>query len=78
MDKVEGAITAQNSDSYTHRGFEVYQLGGPSSKWNGEAVTIAKDGTQWAIRSIATTRRGRSFLPSQITAAVVLFLVSVG
>ena len=38
-------ITAQNSDSYTLAVSEVFQLGGNSSKWNGESVTIAKDGT---------------------------------
>jgi len=45
VDKVEGVVTAQTSDSYTLAVSRVFQIGGAVSKWNGETVTISKDGT---------------------------------
>lgn len=77
VDKVEGMLTAQNSDSYTIAVSEVYQLGGNSSKWNGEAVTIAKDGTVgYQIHRFNQTRT--VVLAAALAAAVVVFLVSAG
>ena len=46
VDRVEGTLIAQNSGSYTIAVSEVYTLGGSSSKWSGENVAIAKDGTR--------------------------------
>jgi hypothetical protein len=45
VDKVEGMLTAETADSYTLAVSQVFQLGGNSSKWSGEPVSIAKDGT---------------------------------
>jgi len=76
VDKVEGVVTAQTSDSYTLAVSRVFQLGGAVSKWNGESVTIAKDGTNgYQIHSYS---QGKTVaLAVAITAAVVLFLFSV-
>ncbi len=75
VDKVEGTITAQNSDSYTLAVSQVYQLGGNSSKWNGEPVTIAKDGTAgYQIHRFNQTRT--VVLAVAIVAAAVWFLTA--
>jgi hypothetical protein len=75
VDKVEGVLTAQNADSYTLAVSEVYQFGGISSKWNGEPVTIAKDGTVgYQIHRFNQTRT--VVLVVAITAAVVVFMVT--
>ena len=75
VDRVEGMITAQNSDSYTLAVSEVYQLGGNSSKWNGEAVTIAKDGTVgYQIHRFNQTRT--VVLAVAIVVATVVFLTT--
>ena len=75
VEKVEGTITAQNSDSYTLAVSEVYQLGGNSSKWNGEAVTIAKDGTVgYQIHRFNQTRT--VVLAVAIVVATVVFLTT--
>ena len=77
VDKVEGTLTAQNSDSYTIAVTQVYQLGGNSSKWNGEPVTIAKDGTDgYRVHRFNQTRT--VVLAAALAAAVVVFLVSAG
>jgi hypothetical protein len=76
VDKVEGVVTAQTSDSYTLAVSRVFQLGGASSKWNGESVTIAKDGINgYQIHSYSKTKTVA--LAVAITAAVVLILASV-
>ena len=77
VEKIEGTITAQNSDSYTIAVTQVYQIGGNSSKWNGEAVTIAKDGTDgFRIHRFNQTRT--VVLAVAIVVAVTVFLVTVG
>jgi len=77
VDKVEGTLTSQNADSYTIAVTQVYQLGGNSSKWSGEPVTIAKDGTTgYQIRRFNQTRT--VVLAVAIVAAVVVFLVAAG
>jgi hypothetical protein len=77
VDKVEGIITAQNSDSYTIAISQVYQLGGATSKWSGEAVTIQKDETiGYQIHRFNRTRT--IVLVAAITAAAVVFLATVG
>lgn len=76
VDKVEGLLTAQNADSYTLAVANVYQLDGQSSKWNGEAVTIAKDGTiGYQIHRFNETKT--IVLAVVITVATVAFLASV-
>jgi hypothetical protein len=76
VDKVEGVITAQNSDTYTLAVAKVFQLGGTTSKWNGESVVIAKDGTTgFQIHRYSQTRT--VILAVAIVAATVLFLASV-
>jgi hypothetical protein len=75
VDRVEGMITAQNSDSYTLAVSEVYQLGGNSSKWNGEPVTIAKDGTDgYQIHRYNQTRT--VVLAVALVAVTILFLTT--
>lgn len=77
VDKVEGMLIAQNADSYTLAVSQVYQLGGNSSKWNGEEVTIAKDGTiGYQVHRFNQTRT--VILAAAVVTAVVVFLVSVG
>lgn len=77
VDRVEGTLTAQNSDSYTIAVTQVYQLGGNSSKWNGEPVTITKDGTDgYRVHRFNQTRT--VVLAAALAAAVVVFLVSAG
>jgi hypothetical protein len=76
VDKVEGMITAQNTDSYTLAVSRVFQLGGATSKWNGESVTIAKDGTNgFQVHRYSQTRT--VILAVALVAATVLFLASV-
>ena len=77
VEKIEGTITTQNSASYTIAVTQVYQIGGNSSKWNGEAVTIAKDGTDgFRIHRFNQTRT--VVLAVAIVVAVTVFLVTVG
>jgi hypothetical protein len=77
VDKVEGMITSQNQDSYTIAVSEVYQMGGNSSKWSGEPVTIAKDGiVGYQIHRFNQTRT--VVLAVAVTVAAVVFLVTVG
>jgi hypothetical protein len=77
VEKVEGTITAQNSDTYTLAVSEVFQMGGISSKWNGEPVTIAKDGTVgYQIHRFNQTRT--VILAVVLVAAAVAFLVTAG
>lgn len=77
VDRVEGTITAQNADSYTVAVSQVYQLGGQSSKWNGEAVTIAKDATMgYRIHRFNQTRT--VVLAVALAAAVTVFFVTTG
>ena len=76
VDKVEGTLTAQSSDSYTIAISTVYQVGGNSTKWNGEAAVIAKDWTVgYQIRRFNQTRT--VVLAAALTAAVVIFFVSM-
>jgi hypothetical protein len=75
VDRIEGTLIAQNSDSYTIAISQVYQLGGNSSKWNGEHVVVAKDGTAGArLHRFNKTRT--IILAAAITAALVVFLVT--
>jgi len=77
VDKVEGTVIAQNSSSYTMAVAEVYTLGGTSSKWSGEKVTIAKDGTRgYQVHRFNATKT--VIVAAAITAAAVVFLVSSG
>ena len=76
VDKVEGVVTAQTSDSYTLAVSRVFQLGGATSKWNGESVTVSKDGINgYQVHSYSKART--AILATAITAGVVLFLMSV-
>jgi hypothetical protein len=76
VDRVEGTITSQTSDSYTLAVSQVYQLGGASSKWNGEPVTIQKDGTVgYRIHRFSQPRT--IILAVVIVGAAVGFLLSV-
>jgi hypothetical protein len=77
VDKVEGTITAQNSDSYTIAVSQVYQIGGNTSKWNGEPVTIAKEGTM-GYRIHRFNQKRTVVLAVAIVAAVTVFLVTTG
>ena len=75
VDRVEGMLTAQNSDTYTLAVSQVYQVDGSSSKWNGEPVTIVKDGTVgFRIHRYNQTRT--VVLAVAIVAATVLFLTT--
>lgn len=77
VDRVEGTLIAQNSGSYTMAVSQVYSLGGSSTKWSGEKVTIAKDGTTgYQVHRFNPTRT--VVLAAVITAAAVAFLVGVG
>jgi hypothetical protein len=77
VDKVEGTLIAQNSDSYTLAVSQVYQLGGTSSKWSGEQVTILKDGTiGYQVRRFNQTRT--IVLAVALTGAAVALLASLG
>lgn len=77
VDKVEGMLTAQNADSYTLAVSQVIQLGGSSTKWNGESVTLSKDWTVgYQIHRFSKSRT--LILAGAITAAVVVFLVTAG
>jgi hypothetical protein len=77
VDRVEGTLTAQNADTYTIDVSDVYQIGGGSSKWNGEVVKIAKDGTAgYRIRRFSQVRT--VVLAAAITAATVVFLFTTG
>lgn len=77
VDKVEGTLVAQNSASYTLAVSQVYTLGGSSSKWSGEQVTIAKDGTRgYQVHRFNSTRT--LVVAAIITGAAVAFLVGVG
>jgi len=76
VDKVEGVVTAQTSDSYTLAVSRVFQIGGAVSKWNGEVVTISKDGTNgYQVHTYSKSKT--VILAVAITAGVVLFLASV-
>jgi hypothetical protein len=76
VDKVEGTLTAQSSDSYTIAVSTVYQIGGNSTKWNGEPAAIAKDWTVgYQVRRFNQTRT--VVLAAALTAAVVVFFVSM-
>jgi len=77
VDKVEGTLTSQTSDSYTLSVTEVYQLGGASSKWSGEPVTIPKDGTV-GYRVHRFSQQRTIILAVVLTGAAVGFLLSVG
>ena len=75
VDKVEGVVTAQNSDSYTIAVSQVYQLNGNSSKWNGEPVTIAREGTDgYQIHRFNQTRT--VVLAVALVAGAVLLLTT--
>lgn len=77
VDKIEGTLTAQNGDAYTLAVSYVYQINGSSSKWNGELVKVAKDGTSgYNIHRFNKTRT--IILVAAITAAAVVFLVTTG
>jgi hypothetical protein len=77
VDRVEGMVTAQTSTTYTIAVSEVYTLGGSSSKWSGEAVTIAKDGTSgFRVHQFNKTRT--IVLAAVITAAIIVIFVSAG
>jgi len=76
VDRVEGMITSQTSDSYTLAVSQVYQLGGASSKWNGEPVTIPKDGTV-GYRIHRFSQQRTVILAVVIVGAAVGFLLSV-
>ena len=77
VDRVEGMLTAQNSDSYTLAVSEVYQIGGNSSKWNGESVTIGKDWTDgYRIHRFNQTRT--IGLAVALSAAFVAIIVGAG
>ena len=76
VDKVEGTIISQNSDSYTIAVSQVYLLRGGSSKWNGEQVTVAKDGvTGYQLHRYNQTRT--VVLAVARTTAAVVFLASI-
>jgi hypothetical protein len=77
VDRVEGTLIAQNSGSYTIAVSEVYTLGGASSKWSGENVAIAKDGTRgYQVHRFNPTRT--VLVAAIITGAAVAFLVGTG
>jgi hypothetical protein len=77
VDRVEGTVIAQNSDSYTLAVSQVYTLGGSSSKWAGEKVTIDKDGTRgYQVHRFNEART--LVLAAVITGAAVAFLVGAG
>jgi len=73
--KVEGTVTAQDATSYTVAVTEVIQQNGSTSKWNGELVTIAKEGTEgYQIHRYNKTRT--LVLAVAITAGVVVFFLT--
>lgn len=77
VDRVEGTLVSQNSASYTLAVSEVYTLGGSTSKWSGENVTVAKDGTRgYQIHRIDSKRT--VILVAVITGAAIAFLVGAG
>ncbi len=77
VDRVEGVVTAQNSDSYTISVTDVYQLNGNSAKWEHESVTISKDGVEgYKIHRFNQART--VVLAAAVTAALVLFVVTAG
>ena len=77
MDRIEGTLTAQDADTYTIAVSDVYPIKGTSSKWNGEVVKVAKDGTEgYNIHRFNKTRT--IILVAAITAAAVVFLITTG
>jgi hypothetical protein len=77
VDKVEGMLTAQNADSYTLAVSQVFQLGGSSTKWNGESVTVSKDWTVgYQIHRFSKSKT--IILASAIVAAAIVFFVTTG
>jgi hypothetical protein len=77
VDKIEGTLTGQDADSYTLAVSQVYQINGNSSKWAGESVKVAKDGTTgYNIHRFNKTRT--LILVAAITAAAVVFLLTTG
>jgi hypothetical protein len=77
VDRIEGTLTAQDADTYTLAVTDVYQITGSSSKWNGEIVKVAKDGTAgYKIHRFNKTRT--LILVAAITAAAVVFLLTTG
>ena len=75
VDKVEGLLTAQGADSYTLAVSQVIQLGGSSTKWNGESVTLSKDWTVgYQIHRFSKSRT--IIVASAIVGAAVVFFVT--
>jgi hypothetical protein len=77
VDKVEGMVVSQNSDSYTIAVSRVMQLGGNTSKWNGEQVTIAKEGTS-GYQVYKYNQARTIVLVAAIAVGAVALLVSLG
>jgi len=73
--KIEGVVTAQDAQSYTVAVSHVMQTNGNVSTWNGELVTVAKDGTDgYQIHRYNKTRTVA--LAVAITAGVVVFFLT--
>jgi len=77
VDKIEGTLIGQDADTYTLSVAYVYQINGNSTKWAGEQVKVAKDGTTgYNIHRFNKTRT--IILVAAITAAAVVFLLTTG
>jgi hypothetical protein len=77
VDRVEGVVTAQNTDSYTISITDVYQLNGNVSKWENEVVTISKDGVE-GYRIHRFNQARTVVLATALTAALVVFVLTAG
>jgi hypothetical protein len=70
VDKVEGLLVSQEGESYTMEVYQVLQMNGNSSTWNGERVTVAKaHAAGFQIRRLSRTRT--TLLAGGITAAAM-------
>jgi hypothetical protein len=76
VDRVEGVITSQNQQSYTLSVSRVMQLTGNTSKWNGESITIAKDGTT-GYQIYRLNEKKTVTLVIALVAAVTIFFLTV-
>ena len=72
--KVEGVVTAQDAQSYTVAVSHVMLTNGNVSTWNGELVTVAKDGTDGYQVHRYNKSKTLALVASITVAAVVLFL----
>ncbi|HVZ48932.1 MAG TPA: hypothetical protein VG916_09125 [Gemmatimonadaceae bacterium] len=73
VDKVEGAVQQANADAMDLKVIRVTQIGGSSSLWNGERVSVQKDFIAgYAIRRLSRTRT--ALLVGGVTVGMLAFI----